>query len=45
MLKNAAHKNNKKRAGSKNEAGGDEKHLFFLLGLNDPNSLLFFGAN
>ena len=35
MLKNVAHKkNNKKReAALKNEAGGDEKHLFFLLGL------------
>ena len=30
MLKNVAHKKNKKReAALKNEAGGDEKHLSF----------------
>ena len=35
MLKNVAHKKNykKREAALKNEAGGDEKHLFFLLGL------------
>ena len=34
LIKNVAHKNNKKReAALKNEAGGDEKRIFFLLGL------------
>ena len=35
LIKTLLIKNNKKReAGLKNEAGGDEKHVFFLLGLS-----------
>ena len=39
MLKNVAHKNDKKReAALKNEAGGEEKHLFFTW----PNPSFFW---
>ena len=37
LIKTLLIKNNKKReAALKNEAGGDEKHVFFLLGLINP---------
>jgi len=36
LLKSLLIKNNKEReAAIKNEAGGDEKHVFFLLGISD----------
>ena len=39
MLKTLLVKNNKKReAALKNEAGGDEKHRFFLLGLRKQDT-------
>ena len=39
LIKTSLIKNNKKReAALKNEAGGDEKRVFFLLGLNKESS-------